>query len=114
MKLAKDEQMLNPLQTAVFHKNNDKLDVLNINDEEYVSWYKGYLNFKSKNLAAITKKLERYFNVEIKLDNPRLETKVISGKLKLEGEDIDTVIKVLANTASLSLEKINETTYVIK
>lgn len=114
VKLVKNEQILGPMQSAVFQKDNEEIEISNIGNIDYVSWYKGYLNFKSKNLATIVKKLERHFNIEIKLSNPKLEAKIISGKLKLEDEDVDTVVQVLANTASLSIEKLNESTYLLK
>lgn len=114
VKLADNEQLLNPMQKAVFNKNSAGILVSNVDDMEYITWYKGYLSFKSKDLASIVKKLERQYNVEIKLSTPELQSKTISGKLKLQQEEIETVVQVLANTASLTVEKLNESTYILK
>lgn len=109
-----NEKFLNPMQKAVFNKNNNEILVSDVEDEEYITWYKGYLSFKSKDLVSIVKKLERHYNVEIKLNSPEMQSKTISGKLKLHQEEIDTVIQVLANTASLSVEKQNDSTFILK
>lgn len=109
-----NEKFLNPMQKAVFNKTGNEILVSDVEDEEYVTWYKGYLSFKSKDLASIVKKLERHYDVEIKLNSPELNSKAISGKLKLQQEEIDTVIQVLANTASLSMEKQNDSTFILK
>lgn len=113
-KLGKTEQVLNPLQKAVFDKKREDIKVSSVDDMDYVSWYKGYLNFKSRNLLTIIRKLERHFNIEIKLSDPSLGTKIISGKLKLDDEEMDTVVQVLANTASLNVEKLDPSTFILK
>jgi len=43
----------------------------------------------------------------------RIGIKSITGKLKLD-DDVESVLKVLANTASVELVKINKSYYVIK
>ena len=79
----------------------------------YVSWHEGYLNFEATDLSRIIKKLERYYDIRIILADPVLGIRKISGKLKLE-ENKESVLEVLAKTASVQLAKINETTYEMK
>lgn len=113
-KLMKDVRLLEPLQCAKYNKNIRELVVSDVNDKDYISWHKGYLNLESRNLSEIIKKLERYYKINITVMNQELDTKSISGKLKLKGENKDTVIQVLANTASLTMQKQNESTYILK
>ncbi len=108
------EKTIAPSQRAVFDKDLDELSVSDVANPEYVTWYKGYLSFKSTELSSILIMLERYYNIDIKLSEPEIGNKLISGKLFLQDESEDTVIKVLANTASLQVVKQNENNYVIK
>jgi ferric-dicitrate binding protein FerR (iron transport regulator) len=71
------------------------------------------LNFESIDLSRIVVKLERYYDIKIRLQDPLMGSKKITGKLKLK-EDRDKVLNVLALTASLKLTKINEQNYVLK
>lgn len=114
MLISRSGHILNPLQNAVYSKTKEEIVISDVNDAEYVSWYKGYLNFDSKNVSSVIKKVERHFNIKIELSDRKLGEKHISGKLKLQGEEIDTVVQVLANSASLSMEKQDNSTYLLK
>ncbi len=109
-----NEEILSPNQKAIYNKKNKEINVLEIEDNDYITWYKGYLNFRSQNLSDIIKKLERFYNIKIQLENPELGKEVISGKLKLQEEEMDTVIKVLANTATLHMDKLEGALYILK
>ncbi|MCG6187283.1 FecR family protein [Maribellus maritimus] len=104
------EYILEPNQRAAYNKQNSETKITSVDVINYVSWHVGYLNFETSDLSRIVKKLERYYNIRIVLADPVLGIRTISGKLKLE-EDKESVLKVLAKTASVQLEKINETTY---
>ena len=112
--LAKNELILKPLEKASYSDKDEELVISNVGYKEYVSWYEGYLNFDSKEVGSIIEKIERNFDIEIKLNNPALGKKEISGKLKLEDEKAETVVKVLANTASFKMEKLDDSTYLLK
>lgn len=104
---------MNPLQSAVIENGKNGIQVVTNNDREYVTWYKGYLNFKSTKLSVIVRKIERHFNVNIGLTNSSLDNRIISGKLKLNDESVENVIQVLANTALLQQIKKNDNSYVL-
>ncbi len=107
------EFLLAPNQKAAYHKEQSEAIITTVEVINYVSWHDGFLNFTSSDLSRIIKKLERYYDVQIILDNPMLGLKTISGKLKLV-EEPEIVLGVLATTASIELTKINETTYALK
>lgn len=111
--LLNSEYTLEPNQRAAFNKENSETKISSVDVMNYVSWHEGYLRFEASDLNRIIKKLERYYDVRIILVDPVLGIRTISGKLKLE-EDKESVLKVLAKTASVQLEKINETTYEMK
>jgi ferric-dicitrate binding protein FerR (iron transport regulator) len=105
--------ILEPNQLAVFNRGNKELKIKEVNIVNHVSWHEGFLNFDSSDLNRIVKKLERYYNINIILKDPMLGVRTISGKLKLK-EEKENVLKVLANTSSAELVRLNETTYELK
>lgn len=109
----KSEFELEPNQMASFNRNDSELKISNVDVSNYVTWHDGYLNFESSELNRIAKKLERYYNVQIRLADPLMGQKAISGKLKLK-EDIESALRVLAISAEMELLKINETNYELK
>ncbi len=109
----KNEYILNPNQRAAYNRKNSEVNISQVDVMNYVAWHEGYLNFEASALNRITKKLERYYNIKIQLSEPMLGMRTITGKLKLN-EETESVLKVLANTASAELVKLNESTYVIK
>lgn len=111
--LIREDLILKPSQLAVFERTSAEMKVRNVDVLDYVAWPQGFLNFESVDLNRIVKKLERYYNIRIMLDDPMLGVRSISGKLRLK-EEKEKVLAVLANTASARFVKLNETTYVIK
>jgi len=112
---SKSQEYLNPLQSAVYEKSGvNGIQVNNINDIDYITWYKGYISFKSAKLSSIINKIERHYGVQIQLNDSSLEEKTISGKLKIKNEPVETVIQILANTASLEKEQKSNNTFILK
>lgn len=108
-----NEFLLKPNQKVSYHKEQSEAIITTVDVINYVSWHDGFLNFTASDLSRVIKKLERYYAVQIILDNPKLGLKTITGKLKLV-EEPEIALGVLATTASAELTKINETTYALK
>ena len=111
--ILKNDYILEPNQRAAYFRESSETKITHVDVNNYVAWHEGYLNFESEDLNRIVKKLERYYNIRIKLEDPMLGMKSITGKLKLK-EETECVLKILAKTASTELVKLNETTYVLK
>jgi ferric-dicitrate binding protein FerR (iron transport regulator) len=111
--IVKGNFVLEPNQLASYNRENAETKIAHVDVRNYVAWHHGYLNFESSDLSRIVKKLERYYNIQIRLGDPMLGSRTISGKLKLK-EEIDGVLTALASTASAELVKINESIYVVK
>lgn len=107
------DYILKPNQQATYYRKSEKTEIRQVNVMNYVTWHQGYLNFESLDLIRIVKKLERYYNIRIQLNNPMLGVRRITGKLKLD-EKSDKVLKVLAKTATVELVKLNQSTYELK
>lgn len=106
------EYILDINQLAVYNRTSSKVQINQVDVLNYISWHEGYLNFESSDLSRIVKKLERYYNINIILDDPMLGIRSITGKLHLRDET-EYVLEVLAKTASAELKKLNDTTYVL-
>ncbi len=105
--------ILKPNQMAVFNKNTQETKIKNVNVANYISWKDGVFLFNSEDLSRITKRLERYYNIKIKYSNPLTGSIKISGKLDLNNER-EAVIDNIATTASVNIQKINDTRYIIR
>lgn len=109
----KDDHILKPDQRAYYDIESQKTSISHVNASKYVSWHLGYLNFETSELNNLVKRLERYYNIKIRLQDVKQGAKTITGKLLLK-DDIEIVMNVLATTTSMELTKINESTYALK
>ncbi len=111
--LLKNEYILEPNQKAAFDRESNEIKITQVDVMNYVAWHEGYLNFDASDLNRVIKKIERYYKIQINLEDPMLGVKKITGKLELI-DDQEKVLNVLAKTASAELIKINNSTYMIK
>lgn len=111
--ISNTEYILEPNQRAVFNLETKETMVTKVNVANYVSWHDGYLIFETEELNRIVKKLERYYNINIRVNDPMLNILRISGKLELREEE-EKVLNILAQTASVELVKTNESEYILK
>ncbi|CAH8281466.1 FecR family protein [Mariniflexile fucanivorans] len=110
-----DDYILKPNQKANYNIGSKEVSVSQVNASKYVSWYLGYLNFETSELKQLVKRVERYYNIKIDIQNKNDDaiSKTITGKLLLK-DNVETVLKVLATATGMELIKINEITYVLK
>jgi len=108
------DYILSPNQCATYNSVKSKIVLKNVDVTDYVSWHLGFLSFKSQELSQIVSKIERYYKISINFNDSGLEKRKISGKLNLKDEAAADVLKVLARSAIADVEKINESSYVIK
>lgn len=81
--------------------NGNKLIITEIEPSLFTSWKDGKLIFRNDYLPAVAKKLERWYNVNIKLDDdPRLAEINFSGTIEMES--FTEVMELLKTTASIN------------
>jgi len=70
----KDEPKLkmNPGQRAVFDEQKEKLILSETDVSRFSTWRNGKLSFKNSPMREVVVKMERWFNVDIELKDPRL------------------------------------------
>ena len=90
-----------PGERIVYSKNSDVIEKDQVNVELYSSWIEGYLLFENEPVKNIFKKLERYYNQQILIENLSGQTK-FTGKLDLTG-NLEKVLNNIAFSASFSV-----------
>ncbi|HZL09768.1 MAG TPA: FecR domain-containing protein [Prolixibacteraceae bacterium] len=103
---------LNPGQMASFDRQTNQIAVKSVNVEDYVLWTSGMMKFKTVDLNILVKKLERFYNIRFKFNDPMLGSLKISGKLELN-ENRNEVLKRISLTASVKIIDNGDGSYVI-
>ncbi len=85
------EFVLSPGQGCFYSVNEESSLVKEVDTENYVAWMKGYLKFEDQTLENIVRKLKRYYNREIIIEDEQFANIIISGKFALS-EDFNSVL----------------------
>ncbi|WP_319590053.1 FecR domain-containing protein [uncultured Draconibacterium sp.] len=103
---------LEPNQKATFNRTLRETKVKDVDVENYILWQEGIFKFDSSDLNRVTKKLERFYNIQIKYDDVMLGTLKISGKLDLQ-DNREKVLQRIATAASVKIKRKGENYYEI-
>jgi ferric-dicitrate binding protein FerR (iron transport regulator) len=87
---------MKPNQMVEFDRSSHETTSSVVNVSKYVSWKEGMLEFEKVDLFKALKQIERFYNVNIMLDDQQIGTYKLSGKLDLKNsaEDVLNVIKL--------------------
>jgi transmembrane sensor len=105
--------VLKPNQMALFNKNTQNSKVYDVDASYYTIWVKGLLSFDDQDLSRVIKKIERYYNIQIRYTDPLVGLQKISGKLDLN-KNLEEVFEYLAKVSSTEIRKIDDNNYEIK
>ena len=83
-----------PGEVATIEKGK-MAEVSNVNTDFYTSWKEGKIVFKKETLEEIAKKMERWYNVEIRFKDEELKTHTFSGTF-LKYKPVEQVFKSLS------------------
>lgn len=97
---------LNPNQKSVLENNN--LSISRITDMDVYLWKKGLIVFNDKKLPEILLSLEKYFDVEIRIDAIELPEHTYTGKFR-QSDGIDYALRVLQKSIQFVYERDEET-----
>lgn len=93
--------LLLPNEEAIFTKSNSTFEIKNnIDSQLYTSWKKGKIVFKREALGSLAKKLERWHNVHITIENKKLINEKVTGTF--ESESIEQTMEALKITVPFS------------
>jgi ferric-dicitrate binding protein FerR (iron transport regulator) len=85
---------ISPGQIAIKTDGNSSIQVQNADSYFYTSWKDGKITFSSEKLGEIAKKMERWYNVEIRFDQETLKDFNFSGTI-LRNKPIDQTIMAM-------------------
>lgn len=97
------ETSLSPGEGITFNKEEGTMIRGKADIRLYTSWIDGYLFFENEPTTEVLKKLERYYNREIRVDE-KLSGNTFSGKLDLS-EDIRQVLENISFASSLTMRE---------
>lgn len=87
---------LAPSQQSVFHKKSRKVQAWTVNTAKYTSWKEGKLFLMDDPLSQVKKKLERWYNVDIVIEDPALLEYRYTGTF--HQEPLEKVLKMMTIT----------------
>lgn len=90
-----------PGENANFKEESKKLVVTNVDLELYTSWKDGMVTFRNEKLKDIARKIERWYNVQIVINNPKLADELYMGTI-MKNKPIDQLLEVFKLTSSLN------------
>jgi hypothetical protein len=105
--------VLEPNQMFSFNKKLKESEVYAVDPEKFVSWKEGIIKCENEDLSRVIKRLERFYNIQIKLVNPLDGTIKIDGKLNLK-EDKYEVLYYVSKVAKREFIKKSEQFYIIE
>ena len=90
---------ITPGTMAVFNKEKQTVKTDKVDVERYFSWRDGVFIFKNDSLKSIMKKIARYYNVQININDENLAKQTFSGSLDVT-DSIENLIKTINETES--------------
>ncbi|MCK9412594.1 MAG: DUF4974 domain-containing protein [Prolixibacteraceae bacterium] len=100
--------LLVPGENAQYDALTSKISVTKVNTEIYTSWKEGLITFRNEKLKDIARKIERWYNVKIIINNQKLGEQAYFGTI-LKNKPIDQILEVLRLTSSLKYRMITKT-----
>ena len=89
--------ILKPNTLALYDRNDMQIQTQRVEVEKYFSWRDGVFIFKNDSMRSIVKKLSRYYNIEIIINDETLAANTFSGYLDMK-DDVESVIKMIQET----------------
>lgn len=74
--------LLKPDQQLIYHKQNEKIDVENVEIDLVIAWKDRLIKYRSITFNELVRRLEKIYNVEILVENKQLGEQVISGSFE--------------------------------
>lgn len=108
-----DKIILKPNNKAVFNKRLKHFQIKPVNDASaYISWLKGNYFFEDEQFLSIIKKLERGFNVNIKVDVEKLQNEKYTGMFD-NNESLEEIIDIMKLKRGFDYYTLKDTLHII-
>jgi len=95
---------VNPGQLATYEKNESKFSIKETDANKFTSWTEGILLFHDDPLDEVLKKLGRWYNVVIEIDDPSVSHFPFTATIK--NENLDQIIDLLQYSTPFKYSKL--------
>lgn len=95
-----------PGTKGVYDPESKSITALQVNPEDYLSWRDGFMVIRGEKLQEILKKLSRYYNVGITLEDQTIAGETFSGRLDLKESPME-VLTIISHMVPLSVQELN-------
>jgi len=102
-----------PNQMAIYNKDGNGIQVLKTNHEFYTLWKDGVLRFENEEIKKLITKVERFYNISLKLKDPEMGEELITGKLDLNA-GMSEVFEYISKVSHAEIKKINMVEYILE
>lgn len=109
--LGNNHYKIKPGEGCFFTGDASGFNIQNVDVNEYISWKDGFLQLKDQPMGNITKKIEKYYNKTIVIEDNELAHRIISGKLVLDAR-LEGTLDFLAKTTKSHYKLKEDGTYV--
>lgn len=97
---------------AGYNKKTKRMSSKKVDVNRYFSWRDGVLIFKNDDLNTIVRRLSRYYNINITIDDQKLANETFSGYLDLK-DDVENVLETIKITTDLQYDRTGNQTITI-
>ena len=105
--------VLNPNELFSLNKKDNETKIQKVQPEEYVLWKDGIIKFENEDLSRVLKKIERFYNIQIKLGDPLDGSIKMDGKLNLK-EDKYEVLHYVSKVARRKYVEVGDRHFLIE
>jgi transmembrane sensor len=91
--------MLLPGQRAVFKEESGEVYTQEVEIDKYISWRDGNLIFRDDPMEDVIRRLSRWFNVEIVVNDPEIKSYIYTATFR--NENLEQVLKLLKLSAPI-------------
>ena len=99
-KNGKEFTRLVPGESVKYKSDTKELLVSKVKTDLYTSWKDGLITFRNESLKDIARKIERWYNVEIIIQNEKLANELYMGTI-MRNKPVDQILEVFRLTSSL-------------
>lgn len=99
----KELTTLEPGDMASYSITENRLRVEKVKTELYSSWKEGMITFRNESLGNIARMMQRWYNVEIIIENQKLEKELYNGTI-MKNKPVDQILEVFRETSSIEYE----------
>jgi ferric-dicitrate binding protein FerR (iron transport regulator) len=100
-KSGKELTKLFPGENVLYQEDSKSIVISKVDPGMYTSWKEGIITFRSESLDEIARKIERWYNVEIVIQNPQVANERYMLTV-MKYKPIDQILEVLKITSGLN------------